>query len=409
MKGAYPVKYFLNPSINRPIEEIWDDIDAYTGEYFEDEPHLHKKIDFVVPLPPLKYKGKFLKGLFFSQACEYILKLYPELKKIFIPCAYTMWSNYSWSDSAEVYLTCYENKEREKYYKNKYPNKKDIIFVPLQDADFTNEYQVAPTFNTPKTIDVLCVSTCLPVKNLPLLASAIKEYEKKYNKPLKVTFVLGSSLIIKDENGKLSYPNLPDRQKKQMDEVIKILGYSKNIEYLPWVDYKNLTKYFTSAKCLVLASLIEGKNRSINEALTCNTPVVVFRDHNKWARGSHPIFFENSGEYVETFSAAALADTIHKVISNLDYYEPRKNYLKYNGRKNFINTLINHIPYYHCNVEDFEKNNFHQNIWIDLATQANYQLSYHDFLYGKNTAIQHVRGLEDIDKLVKFFMARFNR
>ena len=138
MKGAYPVKYFLNPSINQPIEEIWDDIDAYTGEYFEDEPHLHKKIDFVVPLPPLKYKGKFLKGLFFSQACEYILKLYPELKKIFIPCAYTMWSNYSWSDSAEVYLTCYENKEREKYYKNKYPNKKDIIFVPLQDADFTN-------------------------------------------------------------------------------------------------------------------------------------------------------------------------------------------------------------------------------------------------------------------------------
>ena len=85
MKGKYPVEYFSNPYINKPIEEIWDDIDAYTGEFFEDEPNYHEKIDFVIPLPPLMYQNKMTKGVFFSQGLEYILKLYlyPMLLKAF--------------------------------------------------------------------------------------------------------------------------------------------------------------------------------------------------------------------------------------------------------------------------------------------------------------------------------------
>ena len=80
MKGVYPRSYFKAPHVAKPIEEIWDDIDAYSGEYFEDEVNLHEKIDFVIPLAPLRYKGRVLKGLFFSQGCEYLLKLYPDLK-----------------------------------------------------------------------------------------------------------------------------------------------------------------------------------------------------------------------------------------------------------------------------------------------------------------------------------------
>lgn len=408
MKGVYPRSYFKAPHVAKPIEEIWDDIDAYSGEYFEDEVNLHEKIDFVIPLAPLRYKGRVLKGLFFSQGCEYLLKLYPDLKKIFFAGAYTMWSNYSWSDNADYYLTCYENKPREQYYKNKYPHKKHIPFVPLQDVDFTNEYKVAPTFNTHKTIDILCVSTPLEVKNLPMVASVIKAYEKKYNRALKATFVLGNKSIIKKENGEIDYSKIHESQRKQLDEVIKILGESiKNVEFHPWIDYKDLMKYYTGARCLILASLIEGKNRSIGEANACNTPVVVFRDHNKWARGGYPVLREKSGEYAEIFSAECMADAVHKIISHPEYYEPRKSYLKYSGRKNFINTLVDYFPYYHNYLIDFKKGGIHENLWIDLATQDNYQLSYYDFLYGKNPAIQHVRGLKAIDSLIKFFYSRF--
>ena len=104
----------------------------------------------------------------------------------------------------------------------------------------------------------------------------------------------------------------------------------------------------------------------------------------------------------------ALADTIHKVINNLDKYEPRKNYLTYNGRKNFINTLVKYIPYYKENIPDYQENRFHENLWVDLATQANYQLGYIEFLYEKNPAITHIRGISQIDSLIKFFYSRFH-
>ena len=411
MKGAYPRAYFQNPYMDRerPIEEIWDDIDAYTGEFFEDEPDYHSKIDFVVPLPPLRYNGKETKGIFFSQGMDYILKLYPDLQKIFFACAYTMWSNYSWCDKADCYLTCYENKLRENYYKKKYPNKKDIIFIPLQDADFRNEYNMAPTTNTPKTIDVLVVSTPLAVKNLPMVAKTVKEYENIYGNRLKITIALGDRNIVKCEDGSIDLSGEKDKKKVDiMNEVNNILD-GKMCEYINFEPYitDDLPKVYTSARCTVLASLIEGKNRCIFESLSCNTPVVIFRDHNKWARGNYPIFFGNSGEYALEFTPESLAEAIHKVITNPQKYEPRKNYLMHSGRKNFINICTDRIPYYKENIPDFESGRFHDNLWVDLACQQNYQISYHDFLYGKKVNIQHVRGLNDIDKLVKFYYARF--
>jgi len=410
MKGRYPRDYFQNPNMDkeRSIEQIWDDIDAYSGEYFEDEPNNHSKIDFWVPIPPLGYRDKWTKGVFFSQGTEYLLKLYPNLQEIFFAGAYTMWSSYSWCDKADFYLTCYENKEREAYYKSKYPNKKDIIFIPLQDADFTNEYDMAPTFNTMKTIDVLMVSTPIAVKNLPMLASALKVYEQKYQYRLKTTIALGSNVCKKNEDGTLDYSGLPDSGKKIMDEVNQIL-YGKMNEYINLEPYVHkMASLYTSARCTVLTSLIEGKNRSIFQSLCCDTPVVVFKDHNKWARGNHPIFFGNSGEYVPEFSAESLADTIHKVINNPEMYESRKNYLMHTGRKNFVNLCADYIPYYKENVPDYKSGAFIDNLWIDLACQFDYQISYHDFVYAKTPHLMHVRGLKDIDRLVKFYYKRFN-
>ena len=409
MKGSkWPSEYFHNPLSNKPIEQIWDDIDAYTFEsQFELEDRI-EKIDFVIPFIPLNYQGKVIKGVFYSQAVDIIIEKFPRLKEIFFPIANSMFSSYPQSEYADIYFTCYKNEKRENYYKNKYPNKKDIVMLPLQDADFTNEYKMAPAFNVFKTFDIFCVSTAYPVKNIPMIAKAIKEYERKYGVILKVKYAIGSRDLIVNEDKTIDVSKLRDDAQKQLKEVMQILGdYTKYIEFFPFIDYKDLPKYYTGARCCVLASLLEGKNRFLSEAMACNTPVIVFQDFNKYSRGDYPIFFENSGEYAPYFTPESLADTIHKVINNSQNYEPRKNYLKYSGRKNFVNTIIDSIPYYRENLPNYEKGRIQDNIWVDLAMQYDYQLSTYDFIYGKNTAIQHVRGMKAIESLVKFFYSRF--
>ena len=76
--------------------------------------------------------------------------------------------------------------------------------------------------------------------------------------------------------------------------------------------------------------------------------------------------------------------------------------------KNFINKIADCIPYFKENIPNYNEGKFHENLWIDLAIQENYQICYHDFLYDKNPAISHVRGIENIDSLIKFFYSRFN-
>ena len=95
MKGSkWPVEYFHNPNPNKPIEQIWDDIDAYTFESQFEQPDRIEKIDFVIPFIPLKYGTKTIKGVFYSQAVDVIIERFPRLKEIFFPIANSMFSSY---------------------------------------------------------------------------------------------------------------------------------------------------------------------------------------------------------------------------------------------------------------------------------------------------------------------------
>ena len=409
MKGnKWPNDFFHNPKSEKPIEQIWDEIDSYTFEEQYEKEDKIEKMDFVIPFPPLKYRGDVIKGCFFSQAVDVIIEEFPRLKEIFFPIANSMFSSYPQSEHADAYFTLYKNPAKEEYFRKKYPDKKDIVLLPLQDADFMNEYKVSPTFNTPKTTDVFCVTTAYPVKNMPMLAKAIKKYEEKYGVILKVKYAIGAIDLIKNEDKTIDYSKLRNDAQKQLQEVMDILGdYTKYIEFFPFIDYAELPKYYTSARCCVLCSLLEGKNRFISEAMSCDTPIIVFKDFNKYTRGDYPIFFKNSGEYAPEYTPESLADTIHKVINNPQNYRPRRNYLTYNGRKNFVNTIIDSIPYYAQNLRRYEKGRIQDNLWVDLAMQENYQLSTYDFIYGRNPAIQHVRGMTRIKSLVEFFYSRF--
>ena len=63
----------------------------------------------------------------------------------------------------------------------------------------------------------------------------------------------------------------------------------------PQGNYKDLSKYYSASKCCVLGSLIEGKNRFISESQSCDVPIIVFKDFNKYSRGDFPVFFGNAG------------------------------------------------------------------------------------------------------------------
>ena len=411
MKGIWPDAYLQEPNPKKSLEEIWQDLDGYSFEELYEQPTHHKSARFVVPIPPLFYQGKFVKGFCYTQVARLILEKAPELKNLFFVCANSMCFSYPWAHEADCFFTCYKYPKREAYFKNKYPHTKDVVCLPLQDADFTNEELMKPVEpKLPKVIDLFCVSTAFPVKNLPLIAKSLKVYEKKYNRRLRVIYAIGSNEAKKNKDGSLDYSGMSNYGKNELIKVDEILGNTKDyIEFIPYINYTDLPKYFSISKCGVLASLIEGKNRFISEALSSDMPVIVFKQFNQFSRGDFPIFFaNNSGEYAPEFSPESLADTIHKVLMNLDYYTPRQNYLLYRGRKNFVKTVANEISYYKENIPNFNDGNLYYNQWVNEACLDNYGVSYQDFLYGKKPSWSNVVTLETTLNLIEAYLKKFN-
>ncbi len=426
MFGRWPEEYNSNPNPHpkKTIEQIWDDFNRYTYEELYELPAKRERLRFCAPLPPLHYRGKFIKGVCFSQGAHLLIEQFPDIKKLFFVCANSMCASYPWAHKADCFFTCYRNPERERYHKTKHPETKDIVWLPLQDSDFTNEKKMHPTWKVPnitiaellrhianpqKPFDVFCVSTPYPVKNLPTFARALKAYEQKYGRRLKVVYALGEENAVKLPDGSLEYSEVRAFGKFVLAEVDAILGDTKSyIDFRPYIHYDDLYKYYSSAKCGVLCSLFEGKNRFISECLCCNTPVIVFNDFNKFIRGETPIFFGNSGEYAPEFSPESLADTIHKVITNPTAYEPRKNYLQHSGRHNFINTFLREIPYYQENLPNFNINDPFKNKWLSKACRANYGVNLESFLYDKKWKISNVSGIDKIKDALQYYYNKFD-
>ena len=68
---------------------------------------------------------------------------------------------------------------------------------------------------------------------------------------------------------------------------------------------------------------------------------------------------------------------------------------------------VDNIPYFRENLPEYTEGRIQDNLWVDLAMQNNYQLSFNDFLYGKNHLIQQVKCNEKDHSLVDFFYSRF--
>lgn len=410
MKGIWPTHYFQNPNPDEPIEKIWDTLDNYSFEELYQQPDNRSKIRLTIALPPLYHDNKFIKGFLFTQGLSVLLDQKPDIKKLFITCANSMTFSFPWEHRADCFFTCYENKIRETYYKIKYPETKNIVCLPLQDADYTNEEILAPEYVAKKDIDVLFIASPFEVKNFPIFAQTLKEYEKLYNKKLKVVVGLGSNNISKNDDGTLDYHEASAETKKIFAKITEILGNPyEYIDFIPYINYNSVANTCSRSKVGVLTTLYEGKNRFIHEAMSTGTPVIVFKDFNKFQRGDYPVFPKGCGEYAPKFTPQSLAKTIHKVISNPKKYKNvRENYLKFSGRKTFLRTVIEKVPYYQKNIPYAGLYDIFENPWINVAMQKNYNMTLEEFLFTKGGSLSCVVGENDALKTIKKYYSKFN-
>lgn len=166
---------------------------------------------------------------------------------------------------------------------------------------------------------------------------------------------------------------------------------------------KTLFKYYSRAKCCILTSVFEGKNRMIYESLYCNTPVIVFKDLCKYTRGTNPIMPENCGLYAD-FTPESLSDKIKDLLDSYGTFSPSQIFRKQHGRLIAANEMIKRIQYYQENLPNIEKSSLEENSWLNRAMLENYQLSYTDFLYGANLFLQETTINNSNNLLMDFYL-----
>jgi glycosyltransferase involved in cell wall biosynthesis len=394
--GVFPREYISNPNIKKPIETIYRDMDSFTWELLDEDSDAYDTVDFTVVLPPLLYEGHFVKGLFFSRGVDYLHKSLPELSETFLSMAYSMFCSYPWATSADGYLACYHNPAREAWFQSEHPTRAHTI-IPLAETDYMDEYRMAPIPGVCKDIDVLCVSRLQDVKNLSMICRALKIYKSKYGHPIRMTLITGH------KNG-VSKNRLPRYALQQLADLREILGRVEDyVDINGHVDHwAELPRYFTRARVCALGSLIEGKNRSIAEALSCDVPVVCFSEFNQFARQGYPILPDGAGICC-AYDPESLADSIQTVLQNPNSFSPRLGYLKRSGRRNFLNKCLDSIAYYRTALPDFVSGQHSQNAWIDASLYNAYGRDLNSFLYRPGRGVARAWGIDNIRQMLNFY------
>lgn len=164
-----------------------------------------------------------------------------------------------------------------------------------------------------------------------------------------------------------------------------------------WPDYAR-------SKVCVLGSLMEGKNRSMHEAMCMDTALLWYQDYNHYIRDV-PAFSDGAGLSC-AYEPEAWADTLKTMLEDYQEFQPRRRYFEHYGRKNFLNTCIDHIPYYAEVLPQYERGRHHLNPWWDAAIFNQYQVGLIDFLYGKRESVSYTGSPEYIKQSLAYYMAK---
>lgn len=402
--GEYGMDYVTNPVVNKSQDQIFTDMDNITREIWVEEPFHYWSIEFCVPVPPVYYEGRFVKGVYFSQAVDTLNHFYPNLSKYFISVAGSLTSAYPWSNTADAFHCLYSYPERERWFREKFPEKAHKPLIPLEDSDFLSEYTASSVQVKEKDIDLLCVSRLHEVKNLAFLAEGLKTYRKKYPKrPIRMTLMNWREFDINQEG-------LMPHEIVELRKIESVLVHLNDyIDFVPQATWpEQLFPYYARSKATVLGSLVEGKNRSLHESMLNDTAILWFEDFNRYLRGDTPAFPDGAG-MTSAFDIESWADTVHTMMDNYQDFQPGRKYREHYGRKNFLNTCIDHIPYFESALPGYQKGRHHRNEWWDRAIFDNHQLGLIDFLYSRKNSISYTGGVEGVGRVLTYYESRLRK
>lgn len=379
MKFLY-TDYYNNDKIDKPIETIWSEIESYTNEVFGSDSleikEQYSNVDILLPI--LKLGDKKVKGIIVSRSTDYICEIQRLLKDNFYIISNTMWGSVSKSENADAYFMPYKNPEKEQWLYKTFSNYNGKLILPYQDADYTNEYSLFP-IDLKKDIDVLMLARLNQCKNLDIFLKSLIYIYKKYDKKLNTVILIGS--------------NKPDKNSEVVYQLLSNIAGSEEelksyITFKPYEHPSNMFMYYSRSKITALTSIFEGKNRSIQESVLCNTPVICFSAFNKYIRGNTPILPDGCAYYVDEFSPEAFGDKLWKLLSSDTIkYNTREIALKHYGRALTIDKIIKSIPYYRENIPDLEKSNVIDNYFINEALCESNKGSYKNYLYKQTITV----------------------
>jgi glycosyltransferase involved in cell wall biosynthesis len=394
-KGKHPIAYFADPHIDKPREAIYAELDGFTDEVFAQDTARHAQISMFALLPPLRYRGRFVKGILATQAADLLLERNPKLQESFHVLAYAMWSGLPHCKRADGVMMCYDNAHREAWVKQTQPDRAHQVWIPHDDTDLFDDQQMAPQFAV-KDVDVLCVARLDRIKNLHILAQAAKVLrERNPKRHLRIVLNTGTNVDV-------NWTGLHEAERNELRRINAVLINTPDyITVLP-SRQAQLSALYNRARCVVMPALCEGKNRSIHEAMSCNVPVVTFAAFNQYARNGVPPFPPEAGLVAPEFSAQSLADTLEKVLAETERFTPREAVLRVSGRRTALTSCIDRLPYYKEQLPDFTPGAHLNNTWIDVAMQLCYRRGLHQHLYnfGKADgapAMWH-KGLEECER-----------
>ena len=397
------------PRPNFSLEEIYEMIDDWTWEGTPGEwSQMTQRNQFFhlteVILPPLRYEGRFIKGILLTQFCDFLLTFYPQVKELFHIISSSGYVGHSWSEEADAIVCFYENVHRADWFQKRYPERSHMKLVTTGEEDWTNELVFTPRPHLEKTYDLITINRIfVDFKNPDFFADVLKTYEKKYNYRLKVLMPVDLDDLKREQTHNWG---IKERYEAFCNQFDTVRDY---VHLVPLVDQKEMANYYTQSKMYVLTSLLEGKNRSLYEAQFCNIPVICAEEFNQFARGGAPAFAEGSGLYAK-YNPESFADTIHELRENYGDYEPRRSILSgFSGRKWCFNQCIDNFEYYRTQLPDYQAGNHFENSWLDLAMHHNYEMGLHQFTYGGG--IQYYRYAADwnwsMGSFLRFYLIRF--
>lgn len=395
-KGTPDRSYFRQPLIDKPLADIYADINSWTYEIFADEEELYNKIDLTLLLPPLAMGGTTLKGLCYTRAADFLLERFPRMRERFVTIASSMCSAYPWSRNADALFATYQNDDRDSWFRTAFPESASKPLLPLSDADYTHEGWFQPLPIRQKTIDVLVVSRLDDVKNIPLLCRAVKIHCKKHY-PVRLTVLAGRAAanwtnLTAEE--RLVITSMEHELDGRLDDYVTMEAFVAHL-FLP--------HYYSQARVCVLGSLIEGANRSLKESVCCNTPVVCFKDFNRYSRGTTPVFPPGAGIYSE-FDAEAMADAIHEVLNSTTDLKPRAAYLERAGRTRMFNLCLDQLSYFKDTLPSYLPGAHHTNKWLETTMRQVYGIGISDWIYAEHKLV-HSIGLSNVDTVLRHFCA----